>query len=332
MTLTRRLASLGLPILALARPALGQTQAAGYPNRPVKLVVPFPPGNMSDLIGRVLAEELQRRAGVSVVVDNRAGATGAIGIQAVTRAEPDGYTLLLSSNSPLVVNPAVTPGLPFDVLKDLVPVHLTGWTGFLLVFPPDFPADTLRDAVALMKANPGRYIAANPGSGTAGHLITVMLNRLTGMRLEQVPYRGSSQALLDLNQGRVHFMVDAMTSSLPQVRGGRAKALAVLASRRSPLIAEVPSMPETGLPELADFEVLGWTGLLAPVGTPPGVVEFWNRELNALVQDGTFKRRLAEQNVEAAPPGPPARLAELMRRELDRWTTLAREADIKVSN
>ncbi len=186
MTLTRRLASLGLPILARARPALGQTQP-GYPNRPVKLVVPFPPGNMSDLIGRVLAEELQRRAGVSVVVDNRAGATGAIGIQAVTRAEPDGYTLLLSSNSPLVVNPAVTPGLPFDVLKDLVPVHLTGWTGFLLVFPPDFPADTLRDAVALMKANPGRYIAANPGSGTAGHLITVMLNRLTGMRLEQVP-------------------------------------------------------------------------------------------------------------------------------------------------
>ena len=331
MTLTRRLASLGLPFLALARPALAQAPA-GYPNRPVKLVVPFPPGNMSDLIGRVLAEELQRRAGVSVVVDNRAGATGAIGIQAVTRAEPDGYTLLLSSNSPLVVNPAVTPGLPFDVLKDLVPVHLTGWTGFLLVFPPDFPADNLRDAVALMKANPGRYIAANPGSGTAGHLITVMLNRLTGMRLEQVPYRGSSQALLDLNQGRVHFMVDAMTSSLPQVRGGRAKALAVLASRRSPLIAEVPSMPETGLPELADFEVLGWTGLLAPVGTPPGVVEFWNRELNALVQDEVFKRRLAEQNVEAAPPGPPARLAELMRRELDRWTTLAREADIKVSN
>jgi tripartite-type tricarboxylate transporter receptor subunit TctC len=299
----------------------------------VKFIVPFPPGNMSDLIGRVLAEEMQRRAGVSVVVDNRAGATGAIGIQAVTRAEPDGYTLLLSSNSPLVVNPAVTPGLPFDVLKDLVPVHLTGWTGFLLVFPPDFPADTLRDAVALMKANPGRYIAANPGSGTAGHLITVMLNRLTGMRLEQVPYRGSTQALLDLNQGRVHFMVDAMTSSLPQVRGGRAKALAVLASRRSPLIGvSAVHAGKTGLPELADFEVLGWTGLLAPVGTPQGVVEFWNRELNALVQDEAFKRRLAEQNVEAAPPGPPARLAELMRRELDRWTTLAREADIKVSN
>lgn len=327
MRTTRRLLA-ALPF-ALAAPALGQ---GAYPNRPVRLIIPFPPGNMSDLISRVLSEEMSRRANVTVVVENRAGATGAIGIQAVTSAPADGYTLLMSSNSPLVVNPAVTPNLPFDVLKDLAPVHLTGWTGFLLVFPPDFPANTLKDAVALLRANRGRYIAANPGSGTAGHLITEMFSRLTGTQLEQVPYRGSAQALLDLSQGRVQFMIDAMTSSLPQVQGGRVKALAVLSGRRSPLVPNLPAMPECGVPEVAEFEALAWTGLLAPAGTPPEAIGYWNRQLNALVQEESFKQKLASQNVEAAPPGGPDKLRELMTRELARWTTLAREAHITAGN
>lgn len=328
MRTSRRALLVGAP-LALAAPALAQ---GAYPNRPVRLIIPFPPGNMSDLISRVLSEEMSRRANVTVVVENRAGATGAIGIQAVTSSPADGYTMLMSSNSPLVVNPAVTPNLPFDVLRDLEPVHLTGWTGFLLVFPKDFPANNLRDAVALMKANRGKYIAANPGSGTAGHLITEMFSRLTGTQLEQVPYRGSSQALLDLSQGRVQFMIDAMTSSLPQVQGGQVKALAVLSSRRSPLVPDVPAMPEVGIPEIADFESLAWTGLLVPRGTPPEATRFWNTELNKLVQEPGFKQKLASQNVEAAPPGPPERLHELMQRELSRWTQLVREADIKVAN
>ncbi len=315
--------------LAFAAPALAQ---APYPNRPVKVIIPFPPGNMSDLISRVLAEEFLRRHNVTLVVENRAGATGAIGIQAVTTAPADGYTLLMSSNSPLVVNPAVTPNLPFDVLKDLTPIHLTGWTRFLLVFPPDFPAATLKEAVALMKANPGKYIAANPGAGTAGHLMTEMFSRLIGVPLEQVPYRGSAQALLDMSQGRVHFMIDALTSALPQVQGGRVKALAVLSPDRSPLAPSVPSMPECGVPEVAGFESLAWTGLLAPAGTPPAVVQWWNRALNDLVQTESFKARLLSQNVEAAPPGGPENLRELMTRELARWTQLAREAHISVSN
>ncbi|MBY0337860.1 MAG: tripartite tricarboxylate transporter substrate binding protein [Acetobacteraceae bacterium] len=325
-SLTRRAA-----LAALATPALASAQGGAYPNRPVRIVVPFPPGNMSDLIARVLAEEMQTRHGVQVVVDNRAGATGALGIQAVTRAEPDGYTLLLSSNSPLSVNPAVTPNLPFDVLRDLVPMSLIGWTSFLMVFPPDFPARTLGEAVALMRANPRNFIAANPGMGTAGHLMTELFGRTIGVPLEQVPYRGSAQALMDLSQNRVQVMIDALTSSMPQVQGGRVRPLAIMQQRRSPLAPEVPAMPEAGVPEVSGFDMVAWAGLLGPAGTPAGVTAYWNEVFNALLRDQAFVRRLAQQNVEGAPPGPPARLTELLTQELDRWTRLVRDANIRVT-
>ena len=246
---------------------------------------------MSDLIGRRLAEELQARQGTTLVVDNRAGATGVIGVQAVTAAEPDGYTLLVSSNSPLTVNPAVRSDLPFDVMRDLAPVALLGWTGFLVVFSPEFPARTLAEAVAVMRAEPGKYIAANPGTGTAGHLITEMFSRLTGAKLVHAPYRGSGQALIDLSQGRVHMMIDAMTSSLPQVRGNTVKALAVLSQKRSPLAPEIPSMPETGVAEVSQFEAMAWTGLLAPSRVAPEVVAYWNERSNTLLRDAALRRR-----------------------------------------
>lgn len=315
---------LATPLLAM--PAMAQA----YPARPVRIIVPFPPGNMSDLIARVLTEEMQARHNIQVIVDNRAGATGAIGVQAVTSAPPDGHTLLLTSNSPIVVNPAVTPNLPFDVQRDLVSMSLIGWTGFLIVVPPDFPANTLAEAVALMRAHPGRYIAANPGMGTAGHLTTEMFSRLTGIPLEQVTYRGSSQALLDLSVGRVHFMIDAMTSSTPQVTGGRIKALAVIAPERSPILPQVPSMREAGVPEVADFRSVAWAGLMGPAGTPQAVTLYWNRVLNGLLADANFIRRLAVQNVEAAPPGGPERLADLVRTDLARWQQLVRDANIRI--
>ncbi|MDB5376761.1 MAG: Tripartite tricarboxylate transporter family receptor [Rubritepida sp.] len=317
-------AGLATPMLATR----GRAQA--YPSRPVRFIVPFPPGNMSDLIARLLIDEMQSRHNVQVVVDNRAGATGAIGVQAVTSAVPDGHTLLLTSNSPIVVNPAVTPNLPFDVTRDLVSMALIGWTGFLIVVPPDFPANTLAEAVALMRATPGRYIAANPGMGTAGHLNTEMFSRLTGTRLEQVPYRGSTQALLDLSTGRVQFMIDAMTSSMPQVQGGRIKALAVVARNRSPLLPEVPSMREAGVPEVADFESLAWAGIMGPAGTPQGVTLYWNRAINELLQEDSFRRRLAQQNVEAAPPSGSEKLADLVATDLARWRQLVRDAHIVI--
>ncbi len=315
----------------LVLPSLARAQGA-YPNRPVRFVVPFPPGNMSDLVSRLMVDEMQNRAGVRVVVDNRAGATGAIGIQAVTQSAPDGYTLLMSSNSPLVVNPAVTRGLPFDVTRDLAPIGLVGWTSFLIVVPPNFPARNLAEALDLFRARPGQYVAANPGSGTFGHLVTEQIFRAAGIRMEQVPYRGSAQALLDMQQGRVHFMVDAMTSALPQVQGNAVKALAVLANRRSPLAPEVPTLAESGRPDFAPLESMAWTGLLGPVGTPPEVVAFWNRTIAEMLRDPALVRRFAAINVETAPPSPPERLGEMVRTELARWTTVAHDANISVSN
>lgn len=325
--LSRRLFTIGLTSLAAfggKRPALSQT----YPSRPVRLVVPFPPGNMSDLISRLLVDGVRS---TTLVVDNRPGATGAIGVQAVVRAEPDGYTLLVSSNSPLTVNPAVRSDVPFDVMRDLAPISLLGWTGFLLVFSPDFPASNLAEAIAVMRAAPGKYIAANPGTGTTGHLITEMFSRLTGAQLVHAPYRGSAQALTDLSQGRVHMMIDAMTSSLPQVRGNTVKAFAVLSQQRSPLAPEIPSMRESNVPEVAQFEALAWTGMLAPSLVAPEVIAFWNGQANALLRDPRFVEGLRAMNVEAAPPGPPERLRELMQAELTRWTRLAREANIQIT-
>ena len=329
MMLARR-SLLAAPAL-LAAPGAVRAQGA-YPNRPVRFVVPFPPGNMSDLISRLMVEEMQTRAGVRIVVDNRAGATGAIGIQAVTQSAPDGYTLLMSSNSPLVVNPAVTRNLPFDVTRDLAPIGLVGWTSFLIVVPPDFPARNLAEAIALFRASPGRYVAANPGSGTFGHLVTEQIMRAVGVQMEQVPYRGSAQALLDMQQGRVHFMVDAMTSALPQVQGNAVKALSVLGNRRSPLAPSVPTLAESGMPELAPLESMAWTGLLGPTGTSPEVIAFWNRAITQMQNDPALVRRFATINVEMAPPSPPERLGEFVRTELARWTTVAHDANISVSN
>ncbi|CEJ10555.1 Tripartite tricarboxylate transporter family receptor [bacterium YEK0313] len=327
MTMSRRVFGASMASAALLGGARG-ARAQDYPSSPVRIVVPFPPGNFSDLVGRLLVEEMQNRYGATLVVDNRAGATGAIGVQVVTQAQPDGYSLLLSSNSPLSVNAAVRSNLPFDIKKDLEPISLLGWTGYLLVVPPDFPARTLAEAVQLWRASPGKYTAANPGTGTAGHLITELVALNLGTRFEHAPYRGSGQALMDVNQNRAHLMIDAMTSSLPQVQGKTVRPLCVMSPRRSPLIPEVPSIAEAGVPELADIDVVAWAGLFAPARTPAPIVQYWSERSNVLLRDPKVVQRLAGMNVEAAPPGTPRDMRDLMEKELVRWTDVARKAGI----
>ncbi len=331
MTISRRAVTSSLASLAMMG-GVRTGAAQAYPASPVRIVVPFPPGNFSDLVGRLLVEEMQTRYGATLVVDNRAGATGAIGVQVITQAQPDGYSLLLSSNSPLSVNSAVRRNIPFDIKKDLEPVSLLGWTGYLLVVPPDFPANTLAEAVALWRASPGKYTAANPGTGTAGHLITEMVALNLGTKFEHAPYRGSGQALMDINQNRAHLMIDAMTSSLPQVRGKTVKPLCVMSPRRSPLIPEVPCIAELGVPELANIDVVAWAGLFAPARTPAPIIEYWSEKSNALLRDPKVIERLATMNVEAAPPGTPADMRNLMEKELVRWTEVARQAGISIGN
>ena len=331
MTISRRdlLSALACtPVLAGTQRAYAQS----YPTSPVKIVVPFPPGNFSDLVGRLFVEEMRARYGVVALVDNRPGATGAMGVQAVTQAQPDGYSLLMSSNSPLTVNSAVRKNIPFDIKKDLEPIGLLGWTGYLIVVPPDFPANTMAEAVKLWRASPGKFTAANPGVGTAGHLATERLARAIGTKFEHLPYRGSGQALMDINQGRAHLMIDAMTSSLPQVQGRTVKPLAVVSSRRSPLIPEVPSMAESNVPEVAGIELVAWTGLFAPAKTTPAIINYWSDKINIMLQDKAVVDRLFKINVEAAPPGTPGELKTFMESELTRWRDVAIDAGIVLDN
>lgn len=317
---------LGCLFALVALPALAQT----YPSRPVRMIVPFPPGNAADLSARLVAEEAGRRLNVTVVVENRAGGSGALGVTAVIQARADGHTILATSLSPIVVNPALVRNLPYDPQRDLSPVALIGWTGFLFLAAPDFPARTLPEAVAVLRAAPGRHSAGNPGIGTLAHLTTELFGQLTGARVESVPYRGSAAALLDLSTGRLGVMVDAMTSALPQVQAGRVRALAVMQSARSPLAPDIPALPEAGVPELREVQALAWTALFGPAGLPDEVTRFWNGAVNAWLADPAFVARLAAQNLEAAPPSPPARLAELVAADLARWNRVARDAGLEV--
>lgn len=324
--LRRRALVAATGLAALPLPAFAQA----YPARAVRLVVPFPPGNTSDIISRMIAEEVQRRHGATAVVENRAGASGALGVQAVTGARPDGYTLLVTTQSPIVVNPPLTRNLPYDPIRELAPIGLFARTGFLLACAPDFPARTMAEAAAVLRAAPpGRFIAANPGLGTMSHLAMELLNLQLGTKVEAVPYRGSAAALLDLAAGRVHLMIDAFNSAYPQVQGGRARALGVISTRRSALVPDVPSMAESGVPELAELDAQSWTGLFGPTGTPPEVVAWWNEALRRVMSDREVATRLAQTFIEAVPPTTPEAFSREIAADLAKWTRVVRDARIE---
>jgi tripartite-type tricarboxylate transporter receptor subunit TctC len=313
-------------LAALPLPAFAQA----YPSRPVRLVVPFPPGNTSDIIGRMIAEELQKRYGATAVVENRAGASGALGVQAVTGARPDGYTMLITTQSPIVVNPPLLKNPPYDPIRELAPIGLFARTGFILVCSPDFPARNMAEAVAALRAAPrGRYTAATPGVGTMSHLAMELLNLQIGTQVESVPYRGSAAALLDVAAGRVQLMIDAFNSAYPLAQNGQVRALGVVARGRSPLVPEVPSMTESGVREIADLEALSWTGLFGPTGTPPEAIAWWNTALRAVMSDTDVSGRLARTFIEAVPPTSVEAFRQEIATDLAKWTRVVREARIE---
>jgi tripartite-type tricarboxylate transporter receptor subunit TctC len=326
--ITRRAAGMA----ALGAMAAGSARAQSWPTRPIRLIVPFPAGNAGDITARVMGEELSRRLGQPVVVDNRAGGSGAIGIQAVLQAPPDGYTLLVTSLSPLTIVPALNRNLPYDVERDLMPVALIGWTGMMLVATPEFPAGDLAGVIAELRANPGKHNFANVGPGTLSHLTAELFRISLGLEFEGVTYRGSGQALMDVNAGRVPLMFDGMTSSLAQARGGRVKPIAVSSARRSAFAPEVPTLAESGDARLSGFESVGWTGMLAARGTPRAVVERLNAVVNEALADPALAQRFAAQALELFPPSSPEQFADYIRADAARWQRVVREAKITTTN
>jgi tripartite-type tricarboxylate transporter receptor subunit TctC len=309
---------------AAVTPALGQT----FPDRPIRIIVPFPPGNASDLAARAVAEPLAKRLGQPVVVENKPGAAGTIGAEFVARAKPDGYTVLVTSSA-FSVTPSVYKKLPYDAERELVPVSPIGWTVMVLVAHPSFPANNTQEFITTLKAEPGKYSYAHLGSGALSQMVMELLKQMGGVDVVGVPYKGSGQALADLIGGQLPLMFDGLTSASPQIKAGRVKPIAISAKTRTRFAPDIPTLAESGVPALKDYDVLAWTGMFAPAGTPKGIVDRLNAEIGQIVQGAEGRERLATQNLEAFPPMTPPEFGTFMASEFERWRKVAREGKIE---
>jgi tripartite-type tricarboxylate transporter receptor subunit TctC len=310
----------------VAWPALGQPAALP---KTIRLVVPFPPGNAADIQARALAEQLRRAHGLSMVVDNRPGASGAIALQHVAAARPDGATLAISSLSPLVVTPATNRSLPYDTERDFAPVALLGFNDVVLVAGPEISVTTLPELLALARRRPDDLTYASIGNGTLAHMVMEVIATRSNVRLRHVPYKGSSPAYADLLGGQVSMMADGMPQALAQIKAGKFKPLAVLSKARSPFLGHVPTVAELNLPGLQGFEVLGWTGLVAPAGTPREVVAALNAEVVRIFGSPEVRDLLAAQSLQSFPAHAPDAFGAYIRTELANWRAMARAAGVE---
>lgn len=302
--------------LLLAGVARGQ----GWPDRPLRLVVPFPPGGPTDLVARPLAQRLGEALGQPVIVDNRGGAGGNLGAEQVAKAPPDGHTLLLSNVGVLAVNRALYRRLPFDPERDFAPVALIAGAPVALVVHAAVPARTVAEFVAWTRAQPGPVPYGTAGPGSPGHLAGEVFRNRTGAALVHLPYRGSAPALQDLVAGHVPVMFDPVQSPLGQIQSGRVRALAVSAPQRSSALPDVPTMTEAGV---ADHAMVAWWALVAPTGTPTEVIHRLADEVVRIGEAPDWQAALARQGISAMPRGPDA-LANFLRDETERWGAAVR--------
>ena len=325
-TPTRRtLARAALAALALGLGLSAQAQAPAYPNKPIRLVVPFTPGGVTDTSGRLIAEQLGKRLGQQVIVDNRPGASGNIGTQQVAAAEPDGYTLLLGFDGTLVINPHVFPKVGFDTLKDFAPVGKIGDAVLILVAHPNFQAKTLKEVIALSKSQAGGLSYGTSGTGGTPHIAGELLKQRTGANLVHVPYKGGGEAMTDVLGGNIPLVYTAVAGAVSHVKSGKLHAVAVSSAQRAPSLPEVPTFIEAGL---ADFDINSWVGLLAPAKTPKAIVDKLNTELNAVLNDPVVRERLVTLGISASPGGP-ERFGRDVARDLARYAAVVKAANIK---
>ena len=322
-----RLARTCLALVAALPMALAATHAvaADFPERPVSIVVPFPAGGTPDILARVLGEAVGKRLGQPVVVDNRAGAGGNIGAQAVMRAKPDGHTLLMCafgcSVAPLIYKPA-----PYDIKKDFAPVAMLATVPSVLVVNPKVPAKSLGELLTYARANPGKLNSASSGVGTSAHLATELLRAQVGVDLTHVPYKGAGQVASDLLGGQVDMYFDNLPASLPSIKAGKLRALAVASEKRSPSIPGVPTFAEAGV---KNFIITPWFGLLAPAGTPEAALQRLNLAFNEALKDPAVAQRMVELGVLTAPDSRAA-LSEFIASESSKWKTIIETRGIRV--
>jgi len=315
--------ALALALIALANfPA--PLAAQDYPSRPVRIIVPFPAGGTADAMPRLVADWLSRKWGQPVVIENRTGAAGNIGAEAAFKADPDGYTLLSAPPPPLVINHNLYPKLAFDP-TEFVPIAIISRVPNALVVNPKVKADTLAAFIAEARANPGKITAANQGNGSTSHLTAELFQMMADVKFQPVPYRGSAPALQDLVGGNVEIMFDNLGVSLPLVKSGQLKLLAVAAAKRMASLPDVPAIAET----LPGFEAVAWYGVVAPPKTPRAIIDKINADINEALKSPEIAQRLPDFSAEPV-GGTPQATATYMREEIERWHKVIKAAGVKL--
>jgi tripartite-type tricarboxylate transporter receptor subunit TctC len=305
----------------------GAVQAQAYPTKPVRFIVSFPPGGSADLMARAISPRLSERMGQQFVVENRPGAGGNIGVDAVAKAAPDGYTIGLAAAGALAVNPHLYPNMPFNPEKDLAPITPLAMIPFFLIASQQFAAKDLREAIAMAKAQPGAISFGHGGQGSAMHLSGELLKLMAGIDLQAVPYKGSGPVATDVLGGQIPLGVTDVPSAIANVRAGRIKALAVTTKRRITAAPDVPTMDEAGVP---GYESIGWFGVVAPAGTPPAIIDRLNKEIAAALQAPEIRDRVLQAGTEPFSSSP-EEFAAMIRSEGSKWAKVIKAAKVTVN-
>ncbi len=305
---------------------VGGASAQSWPTKPIHFIIPFPPGSFADITIRIMQQKLGPRLGQTIVVDNRSGASGDIGSEALARATPDGYNFGIATNSTHSVSPALNPRLPYDAVKDFAMVSLIGDAPYVLITSPGLPAKSVQDLIGLAKAKPGAISYASVGPASLAHLAGALFSQMAGVTLTEVPYRSSAQSVLDTAEGRIDMQFGTMAPVLPHVLSGKVKALAVTSLKRAAVLPDVPTLDESGL---KGFEASLWLAVVAPAKTPPAIVERMNREVRAVLADPDVVEALKRQGI-AATPSTPDELRARMASDIAKWKKLAQETGISM--
>ncbi len=321
---TRRnllIATLGIAGTLLSAPSMAQA----YPTKPIKLIIPFPAGGATDIVGRVVAQQLGVELGQTVVVDNRAGAAGVIGSESVARAAPDGYTILLSTSSTHTIGPILNPKIPYSPTKDFTPIMYLAASPQVVVVPLSSPANTMPELIDYIKKNPGKLNFGSAGTGGIPHLSTERFLAMTGTKMTHVPYKGTALAMPDLMAGRLDLMFDSISVSLPHIRDGKVRALAVTSPKPSSVAPNIPTLSQF----VPGYESLTWFGVFGPAGLPPAIQEKLNQALNKAIQNPALLAQFAKLGFDAA-GGTPQEFAKKMAEETAMWQKVITDGNITI--
>jgi tripartite-type tricarboxylate transporter receptor subunit TctC len=305
-----------------------QAQDVVFPNKPLRWVVPFPPGGSADIMGRMVGQDLAKILGQQVVIENRAGASAIVGSEYVAKAPADGYTLLQGNVSQMAIHPSLYPKLPYDPSKDFAPVTVLGLVTSVLVVAPSLPASSVSELIALAKKRPGELNFTSSGAGSSTHLTGELLKQRAGIRMTHIGYKGSGPALTDVMAGFVEIMFENLPSALPFIKANRLKVLAVTGKERSPILPSLPTLAESGFP---GFDMVSWQAVLAPAGTPKPIIDRLSAEIGNVLRTPDMRDRMFGLGAEVV-ANSPEQFARYLSAETAKWTKIVRDAGIKLEN